>query len=225
MEPDSIVVAMATEEGDLTDYDGDAAVLQLYDGTTEMDEYTGLVTGNVLTLDTTDGLPEKPGLYRALLILDATYSAEGFFECRGTPATRTAGQFDLDRLVQDLGRYPFDTSDGRLSDGDFPKWLLAAAVFLAVDDWNAHPDLSDYTPLSFPDYARLKEGASAYAFQLAGTALQRERLPATSGGVSLDSNMRTDLYFAKAAELLERYRAWIGWSADREFVIGCFGTM
>lgn len=222
VKPGSVSIDLKTDNGDTSDYDGLDAELHIYDDSTLSVSYTGSVSGNVMSLTLTDDLPESAGLYEAELRLgdDAVF---GWFENIKSPSDRDVNIVMTRDVERFIGRWPVQVP-ANLSGDDFEAWTLAQGIWDAVEEWNDHPEATSYTPISFPHHRPLLEGAAAFAMQMTGRALQRERMPVSAGPVQADQLARADLYLSEGARGLQRYREWVDFMTTREALSNGWGT-
>lgn len=238
-----------------TEYSGCTAELTLFNGFTSAKTYMGSVSNSMLTVTINNSAPSDSGLYiyelnlyknidedSSSVVADSSSSAsgdssssassidelfEGWIEIFFSRSKKDAKVFRTSYVKNTLDYYLVESNTSYLSTDDFKNRIIAEAYNDAVEEWNSHSDANakTYTTISFPYESQVKEGVLGFALQHMAMALQRERMPAQSGGVSLDDKQRADFYLQQAQPLIARYRDWVAFKLERLNLLRGFGTI
>lgn len=203
-------------------FDGKSGTLTLYDWLTEVKSWDVSVSGSVMIVAVNSEFPDTMGLYPVELIIGES-GIRGWTEIKLTRAQQGRELLTIEELARYIGRYALGAGSGYISENDFENWMLAQACDFALQEWNDTPGTTVYSMIAFPHKNKLRDGAAGFAFKLAATALQRERMPAESGGVSTDDKARADYYMQEAERLVIRFRVWSAYQGERDLLKGGWG--
>lgn len=221
--PSSIEVELVDDSGQpLSNLDGQSGEFSAYDYRDLKMSYNVSVSGSVMTVTLDQEQPDMAGLYTVEILLDDT-GIRGWLQNKVKLSEQSHEFLSIEELLAYLGQFGAGPNHAYLSENDFENWSLASAISWAVDDWNKLPGSEIYSILTFPYKALLRDGAAGFAFQKIGTALQRERMAAGSGGVEIDDSQRAEFYLQQAERLIARYREGIAHEIQRQRVTDTFG--
>lgn len=222
--PSTATVTLIDRNGNKDDsFDQETGTLSVYDWLDQVKSWDVSVSGSEMTVQVDQDFPDRMGLYHSELIIGET-GIRGWTEVRLTRDKQSRELLTVEELARYIGRYALGAGSGYISENDFQNWMLAQAYDLAVQEWNDTPGTAVHSLISFPHKAKLRDGAAGFAFKLASTALQRERMPAEAGGVSTDDKKRADYYMQEAEKLVARFRDWISYQGEREMLKNGWGV-
>lgn len=100
---------------------------------------------------------------------------------------------------------PLDGCDGLLDDVEFTDIEIVQCMLRTVDRWNeASPVMARhiYTVGSFPYRNILLEGTLSFLYDIASRSYERDRLPYSAGGMTIDDKNKSQSYirFAESAK-------------------------
>lgn len=218
---DSVTVMLLDQSGHkCEDFDGQTGTLSLYEEFTEKQSYDVSVSGSEMTVTLGSVLPDYMGLYTAELIL-GEYGVRGWIEVQKRMSEQTDYVVTVSEIAKYLGRY---VTGGYLSSEDFENWMLAQSLETAVTEWNEVPGTKEYTLPASRYIPKIRDGAVGFALQVAGTALQRERMPVETGEMSVDDKNRAEFYLQQGQKLIGRFRDWASFQGEREMIKDGFGV-
>lgn len=219
-EEDIEINLLDTDGSAYSDLDGDFGTLTVYSGSTSLKTYDATVSGSVLTVATSGDLPDTSGIFTAELSLSQCFSG-GWVEIIKSVSEDSTSRISISYISRNLGRYV--TGSFVLSSDDFEDWMLAQACYMAVQEWNETEGTQEYTPDSFPDISKLRDGSVGFAMITAGSALQRERMPNDTGDISVDDKQRAGFYIEQGNMLVTRFRDWASYKGEQELIKRGFG--
>lgn len=212
--PSQTAVTLVDQNGKEDDsFDGQSGTLTVYDWLTEVKAWDVTVTGSEMTIEVGSDFPDTMGLYPVEVIIEES-GIRGWVEIRFTRSEQGREVLTVGELSKYIGRYAPGEGSSRISENDFENWMLAQAYDFALQEWNDTRGTTVYSLISFPHKNKLRDGAAGFAFKLAATALQRERMPAASGGVKMDDKVRADFYLKEAEKLVTRFRIWSAYQGE-----------
>lgn len=222
--PTTIDINLVTNNGEYEELDGESVVVRLYTYLQLEKEYNGSITGNVLTITVSEDVPDQAGIYVVEIIHD-TDVYTGWAEILKSPSELSRKILTTQDVLRHLQVYASGDNASVISTDDFQDWMVAESMELAVQDWNEAANKIQYTIRSFPYIAGYRDGTVAHMFTRVGMGLNKERMPAQSGGISLDEKARGDFYTRTGQQLMLRYHDWISTKQQQQELLQGFGVV